>query len=133
MDDVDDVDDVDDEVDLMCLWKDALSQIKGFNIFGFTDSLLALEHYKASYSSYSLVLSDFRMPSMDGAELLKKVKTINPYVKTILISAFQVSDGVFHDCDCIDKFLQKPITMTDLITEVQKQIKAKKELEVVQK
>lgn len=70
---------------------------------------------------------------MDGAELLKKVKTINPYVKTILISAFQVSDGVFHDCDCIDKFLQKPITMTDLITEVQKQIKVKKELEVVQK
>lgn len=126
---------MDDEVDLMCLWKDALSQIKGFNIFylRLRDSLLALEHYKASYSSYSLVLSDFRMPSMDGAELLKKVKTINPYVKTISISAFQVSDGVFHDCDCIDKFLQKPIIMTDLITEVQKQIKAKKELEVVQK
>jgi response regulator RpfG family c-di-GMP phosphodiesterase len=85
------------------------------------------------YSRYRLILSDFRVPFMDGAELLTKVKTINPYVKTILISAFQVSDEVFHECDCIDKFLQKPIRMTDLITEVQKQLIAKKELEVVQK
>lgn len=120
---------MDDEFDLMCLWKDALSQIKGFNIFGFTDSLLALEHYKANYSRYRLILSG----AAGCHSWTVRSKTINPYVKTTLISAFQVSDEVFHDCDCIDKFLQKLMRMTDLITEVQKQLMAKKELEVVQK
>jgi DNA-binding NtrC family response regulator len=84
----------------MCLWKDASSQVKGFNICGFMDSRPTLEHYKTNHSLYNSILSDFRMPVVDGTALLTKVKTINPNVKTILISAFQVSDEFFQDCVC---------------------------------
>ena len=84
----------------MCLWKDTSSLVKGFNICGFMDSRPALEYYKTNHSHYNSILSDFRMPVVNGTALLTKVKTINPNVKTILISAFQVSDEVFQDCVC---------------------------------
>jgi response regulator RpfG family c-di-GMP phosphodiesterase len=51
--------------------------------------------------------------------LLSKIKDVNPAVTRILISAFEVKDELFEECNCVDKFLQKPILMTDLINEVQ--------------
>ena len=57
---------------------------------------------------------------MNGMELLKKVKAMKPSVKTMLISAFEVND--FERCSCVDRFLQKPISIPDLIDAVETQI-----------
>jgi CheY-like chemotaxis protein len=111
---------VDDEPDIMCLFREALSQVGDANVVGFTDSTLALQHFKLNQSNYRLILSDYRMPAMDGIELLKKVKSINPLVNTVLISAFEVKD--FEESNCVDAFLQKPITIPDLIDAVETQI-----------
>jgi DNA-binding NtrC family response regulator len=113
---------VDDEHDIMCLFRDALSQIRDTNVCGFIDSTQALEHFKLNQLDYSLILSDYRMPTMDGIELLKKVKAINPSVKTVLISAFEVNEEDFEQCNCVDAFLQKPISIPDLIDAVETQI-----------
>jgi two-component system cell cycle sensor histidine kinase/response regulator CckA len=113
---------VDDEHDIMCLFRDALSQIGDSNVLGFTDSMLALEHFKLNRSNYTLVLSDFRMPTMNGLELLTIVKAINPSVKTVLISAFEVNEEDFEQSNCVDAFLQKPISIPDLIDAVETQI-----------
>jgi DNA-binding NtrC family response regulator len=110
---------VDDEQDIMSLFSDALSEIEDASVFGFIDSTLALEHFKLHQSDYSLIISDYRMPTMDGIELLKKVKAVNPSVKTILISAFDIDDKLYEDCKCVDKILQKPITIPELISEVE--------------
>ena len=106
---------VDDEPDIMSVFTNALSQIGDTDVFGFIDSTLALEHFKLNQLDYCLILSDYRMPIMDGMELLKKVKAINPSVKTILISAYTVNDEVFEQSNCVDAFLQKPISVSDLI------------------
>ena len=110
---------VDDEQDIMSLFSDALSEIGDASVFGFIDSTLALEHFKLHQSEYYMILSDYRMPTMDGIELLKKVKAINPSVKTILISAYDIDDKLFEECKCVDKILQKPITIPELINEVE--------------
>lgn len=83
---------VDDEPDIMSLFTEALSQIRDTELFGFIDSTLALAHFKLHQLDYSLILSDYRMPTMDGMELLKKVKAISPSIKTILISAHAAND-----------------------------------------
>jgi two-component SAPR family response regulator len=62
------------------------------------------------------------MPSMNGIELLNNVMEINSNVSRLLISAFEIHDKLFEDSQCIDKFLQKPITIADLMEVVQKYI-----------
>jgi len=109
---------IDDEPDLAYLFKEALSQIDGVQVFAFTDPLLALEHFQANHQNYSVIISDYRMPTMTGLELLSKIKDINPAVTRIMMSAFEIQDGLFQEYNCVDKFLQKPILMTDLINEV---------------
>ena len=80
-----------------------------------------LEHFKVNQSNYSLILSDFRIPLMDGVQLLKEVKSINPEVRTLLISAFEMNED-FEQCNCVDAFLQKPISIRNLIDAVETQI-----------
>jgi DNA-binding NtrC family response regulator len=113
---------VDDEPDIMSLFKEALSHMGDTEVFGFIDSTLALEHFTLNQLDYCLILSAYRMPIMDGMELLKKVKAINPSVKTVLVSAYAANDEVFEQCNCVDAFLQKPITIPDLIEAVETQI-----------
>jgi DNA-binding NtrC family response regulator len=113
---------VDDEPDIMSLFKEALSHMGDTEVFGFIDSTLALEHFTLNQLDYCLILSDYRMPIMDGMELLKKVKAINPSVKTVLVSAYAANDEVFEQCNCVDAFLQKPITIPELIDAVETQI-----------
>jgi len=110
---------VDDEHDIMSLFSDALSELGDACVFGFIDSTLALEHFKLHQLDYSLIISDYRMPTMDGIELLTKIKAINSSVKTILISAFDIDDKLYEECKCVDKILQKPITIPELINEVE--------------
>jgi YesN/AraC family two-component response regulator len=59
------------------------------------------------------------MPGMNGIELLDLIRKTDPRVKRFLISAFEVEDFLVQNCGCVDKFLQKPISMVDLIKEVQ--------------
>jgi DNA-binding NtrC family response regulator len=115
---------VDDELDIMSLFRDALAQIDGIQVFGFTDSTLALEHFRLNQANYNLVLSDFRIPKMNGVELLREVKAMKPSVKTVLVSAFEVEDDTFENRDCADIFLQKPISISELIEAVETQISA---------
>jgi YesN/AraC family two-component response regulator len=82
----------------MSLFRDALSQIEGVQVFGFTDSTLALENFKLNQWAYNLILSDFRIPIMDGIELLKTVKAMKPSIKTLLFSAFGIKN--FEEAIC---------------------------------
>jgi DNA-binding NtrC family response regulator len=109
---------IDDEADLACLFKEALNQIDGVMVFAFTDPSLALEHFQANHQNYRVVISDYRMPTMTGMELLSKIKDVNPAVTRIMMSAFEIQDELFQEYKCVDKFLQKPVLTTDLIKEV---------------
>ena len=109
---------IDDEADLAYLFKEALSQIDGVQVFAFTDPMLALEHFQTNHQNYRVVISDYRMPIMTGMELLSKIKAVSPAVTRIMMSAFEIQDELFQKYKCVDKFLQKPVLMTDLIDEV---------------
>ena len=118
---------VDDESDIVTLFHDALVGIDSINIVTFTDPVLALEHFHANQDAYVLVISDYRMPGLNGIEFLKKIKDLNPYVRTILMTAFEIDDKLFRDYTkkkIINASLQKPIGIHDLIQEVKSQLES---------
>ena len=56
------------------------------------------------------------MPGLNGVELISKMKKVNPLVRTLLMSAFEVDDVVFEEYvknEIINGFLQKPIKLRD--------------------
>ncbi|HJU78341.1 MAG TPA: response regulator [Nitrososphaeraceae archaeon] len=116
---------VDDEPDIAQLFCDALRRLEGCRVFKFTDPALALEHIKLNVKDYTLVISDLRMPVINGMQLLKTVKDLNPSTRTILTTAFATYDDVFQEYSkkkIINAFLQKPVRIHDLISEARTQL-----------
>jgi len=87
--------------------------------------MAALEHFKINKGVYALIISDLRMPGINGTDLVHKMKKENPLVRTLLMNAFEVDDNIFEEYvknDIIDGFLQKPVKLRDLLSEVLKQV-----------
>jgi DNA-binding NtrC family response regulator len=119
---------VEDELDITNLFQDALRKtVYGVSVVSFSDSVLALKHFKKNRKNYRLVIADWRMPKLDGLELLRKVKKLNPNIRTILISAYEIQNEPlfqrFMKEGIIDKFIQKPMTMNYLCREVNNQLR----------
>jgi DNA-binding NtrC family response regulator len=114
---------VDDELDMIELFHDALCRnIDGISVVSFNDPVIAMEHFTDNKENYALIISDLRMPNLNGLELLKKVKKLNPNVRTILISAYEIeNDLVFQHYlreGIIDSFIEKPVTINQLCQRV---------------
>jgi len=70
---------------------DALVMIleeKGYTVVTAHDGAKALEVYEKDRDSIDVVLSDVGLPKMNGAELFKRIKKINPEVQYILASGY---------------------------------------------
>jgi CheY-like chemotaxis protein len=115
---------VDDEFDIVNLIRQAL-QKQGFTTYAFTDPLLALEHLETNSESYGLVLADVRMPGMNGFELVKKIKSMHPTIKILLMSAFEFNDRDLSKVLAsikIDGYVQKPVSTKQLINIIEKHL-----------
>src|SRR5215469_3253238 len=59
---------------------------KGFGVTIRTDPLKALE--LAETESFELVITDLKMPSMDGVELLRRLRSLDPDLTVIVMTAY---------------------------------------------
>ncbi|CCH54265.1 Hybrid signal transduction histidine kinase D [Fibrisoma limi BUZ 3] len=86
-----------------------------------TQALAALEQHP----DLDIFLSDINMPGIDGLSLLTKVPTINPILRTVIITAYgdmsnirtAMNEGAFD-------FLTKPINFRDLQKTLEKTIRS---------
>jgi len=120
---------VDDEIDITELFEDAIKgNISGFSPVCFNDPSISLEHFSKNKQAYALVISDMRMPNMDGLALLSKVKELNPKVRTILVSAYDFQNNPIFEKylkeGIIDSFMEKPIKINRLCQKVRDEISA---------
>jgi signal transduction histidine kinase/CheY-like chemotaxis protein len=77
------------------------------------DGILAFIEAMSSDNSFNLVISDLGMPKMDGREVARSIKTLDPNIPIILLTGW----GSFLDDDDIkevDYILSKPITLEDI-------------------
>lgn len=116
---------MDDDLDIGILFRDALQTMSGVTVFTFTNPILALKHFQINDFAYVLVISDFKIPRINGMDFLKRIREANRFVRTILMTAFTIDDKMFREYTknkIINAFLQKPIGIHDLLKEVDTQL-----------
>ena len=118
---------VDDDASTATFFHEALRQnIDGISVFSFIDPVKALEHFTENKERYALVISDLRMPGLNGLELLKKVRTSSAKVRTILMSAYNFEEEeLFQQYmkeAVINSTIEKPVTMNRLYERVREQL-----------
>jgi DNA-binding NtrC family response regulator len=103
---------IDDDKDILTTLKLSL-EIKGMNTHGFTNPVLAVEHFKNNAANYDIVVTDIRMPQMNGFEVARAIKEIRPDIKVAFITAFEINKSEFEKVlpsTKVDTFIQKPVT-----------------------
>jgi CheY-like chemotaxis protein len=109
---------VDDEVELVSLFRSFLEKDQ-HNVVAFSEPLLALEYFKETSANHTLLITDLRMPGMNGIDLAYSIRQLNSNIKIFLMTAFDIRDlasySRYKDAQ-IDKLLQKPIRFSELRT-----------------
>ncbi|AUT01474.1 hypothetical protein CLI64_14330 [Nostoc sp. CENA543] len=100
-------------------FRNQISQEKYEFIFAY-NGIEALEKLQ-EYPLANLVITDINMPEMDGLTLIGKIREFRPYIKTIVISAYEDLKLIrqamnLGACD----FINKPIDFQDLETSIQR-------------
>ena len=100
---------VEDEKDLLRLIQKYFEK-NGLYVRAYTSPLLALEEFMKNThdNGYDLVISDFRMPGMNGIELATLIRKMNKDIPIILMTAYDIID--------IDPFILKFLNIEDIIT-----------------
>ena len=119
----------DDDIYITQLFHQALSEnIDGISVFSFNDPIMAFEHFTENKENYALVISDLRMPGLNGLEFLKKVRDLNPKVRTILMSAYNLEEEEkfqqYMEEAVINSTIEKPVTMNRLYQTVRYELNA---------
>jgi len=82
--------------------------LKVENLYVAKDGAQALEIFKKE--KIHLIVSDYQMPNMNGAELCSAVKNIEPSIQFILLTAYNDTALLINAINSgVDRFLQKPI------------------------
>jgi DNA-binding NtrC family response regulator len=101
---------VDDESDLVFMFKVTL-EMNSYNVIGFTNPIEALEYLKKNHDKCALLITDYRMPEINGCELGTKIKEIDDKIKVIIITAYEnIIENTFDF-----ELIKKPISTVKLL------------------
>ena len=79
----------------------------------------AFDIFLENQDDIDLIISDIKMPVMDGFELVKEVKNINTKIPIFLMSAYNETDNMdLASYFNISKFFVKPINIIEVIDEI---------------
>ena len=101
---------VDDELDMLALLAMIISEKTEHKVVTTNNPLEVPELIKTG--DYNLLISDLKMPSMDGVELITEVRKIDNHIPILIITAYGsvesaeevISQGAY---DCITKPFRK--------------------------
>ena len=112
---------VDDEKNYLVLL-DALLSEEGYDVTVMQDPEMALMYLKES--EVDVVITDFKMPGINGQELLERIKEIHPQMPVIIMTAYGSVDGAVEamKCGAFD-YINKPFSNDDLLLSVSKAVK----------
>lgn len=111
---------VDDEEMVRSVIGEVLSDLS-YHVVSFSSASEALEYYKKNINEIDVVISDMRMPNMNGIQLYKKLIALNPKLLFIMLSGF-VNEITLEENENT-MILAKPITVKNIEMAIKKLLK----------
>ncbi|GAG78173.1 unnamed protein product, partial [marine sediment metagenome] len=107
---------LDDEESLIKWLSYALEQ-KGYDVFATTEPKVALS--KIKHEKYDCIISDIRIPQINGFQFLKQIRTIYPNVPVIFITAYGSLESAQKAIrDGISDYIVKPFAIDELVLSI---------------
>jgi DNA-binding response OmpR family regulator len=92
--------------------------VKGYNVDLYTDGKKALDGYKKG--PFSICIVDVMMPVMDGFELVREIRKINPDSPVIYLTARNQKDDIIEGfITGADDYITKPFSMEELLYRIE--------------
>ena len=83
------------------------------------DGAAGLDVYKYALDlgkSYGVVIADVNMPKMNGLEMIREMKKLNPNQKTVVISACEDAETMEKARELgVDRYIVRPIELANII------------------
>jgi two-component system nitrogen regulation response regulator GlnG len=115
---------VDDEPDIVGSPENALKN-HGYRAICFTEPLKAIEEFRNNSQEYALVVSDIKMPGMDGFEFARNVNEASHGMPLVLMTAFEIDESEFSSLlppAVSAELLKKPFSKAQLLGIVRKYV-----------
>ncbi|MCP4566230.1 MAG: response regulator [FCB group bacterium] len=106
---------VDDDDGFRLMLSETL-KLSGYSVIAASDAGQALSRIRKG--NVSTVITDIKMPGMDGISLARHIKNHFPHIRVILVTAFLSPENQFEENNDADGFLMKPFrveSITDLL------------------
>ncbi|MCK9274155.1 MAG: response regulator [Syntrophales bacterium] len=117
---------VDDEEGVRKSVKKVLER-EGYTIFLAEDGRQAIKIVSENLLSIETVISDYRMPGIDGLETLIEVGKLNPEITRIMLTGYATMESAIESVNAgIDGFLTKPFSNVELRAKVREYILKKR-------
>ncbi|ATC62948.1 hypothetical protein CMV30_02645 [Nibricoccus aquaticus] len=88
----------------------------GYQTILASDGHEAVEHFRATPAGFAALLLDLTMPGLDGAEVLREVRALNPTASVLVMSGFSEKDVLDRLAGLGPvSILQKPFTLEVLL------------------
>ena len=109
---------VDDESDILSVIKRGLESKNDFKVETFSEGDDAINNFQNNPPKYyDLVITDIRMPKVNGFELYRRIKENDPTMKIAFITAFEINKEEFSKVIPsvnVTHFISKPVSISKL-------------------
>jgi two-component system NtrC family sensor kinase len=109
---------VDDEVDIREAMQALLQDVMGLEVLLAGSGRQGLDIVETAGEDLRIIISDYRMPEMDGLEFLAKAQEIRPEIARVLVTAYADTTLAVRAVNeaRIARFLPKPIEPAQIET-----------------
>jgi CheY-like chemotaxis protein len=116
---------VDDEQDILFTYRAFLKDYN-YEVTSFTDPSIALNYIRdhGNFNDLLLVILDIRMKNLNGFQLHQQIKSIDPTIKILFITALDILDELLSIVPGLSKeqIMRKPIDKKEFTNTVKKLI-----------
>lgn len=109
---------IDDDIGMLRALTKALTG-EGLVVAGASDSTVAVNYLISSNCKFDVIITDLRMPGLDGVEVLDIVKSNRPNIPVILITAYGTAEAQAAAAQLgAAAYLEKPVATDELLAAI---------------